>query len=84
MAARSVCLVFDRSYLNNYRNVCQVAVDAHWYCTSLLPGAHINTTESVILSLAGDAAHPDCKEIQKIIKEINPDTGLVSHRESKL
>jgi hypothetical protein len=53
--------------------------------SNFFTGVHINTTESVILSLAGDAGHPDFKELQKIIREINPDTGLLSHSpESKL
>jgi hypothetical protein len=34
-----------------------------------LSGVHINTTESVVLSLAGDSGHPDFKELQKIIRE---------------
>ena len=29
-----------------------------------ISGAHINTTESVVLSLAGDSSHPNFKEIQ--------------------
>ena len=40
-------------------------------------GAHVSTTESIILSLVGDAAHPQFKPIQKLIKEISPDTGLL-------
>ena len=40
-------------------------------------GAHINTTESVILSLVGDASHPNFKEIQRIIRNVVPDTGLI-------
>ena len=40
-------------------------------------GAHINTTESVILSLVGDASHSNFKEIQRIIKNVSPDTELV-------
>ena len=39
-------------------------------------GSHINTTESVILSLVGDASHPQFKSIQQIIKQLSPDTGL--------
>ena len=41
-------------------------------------GAHINTTESVILSLVGDASHPNFKEIQRLIKNVSPDTGLIN------
>ena len=40
-------------------------------------GAHINTTESVILSLVGDASHANFKEIQRIIRNVLPDTGLI-------
>ncbi|XP_059079940.1 isochorismatase domain-containing protein 2-like isoform X2 [Tigriopus californicus] len=40
-------------------------------------GAFINSTESVILSLAGDAAHPQFKQIQTLIKTLNPSTDLV-------
>ena len=39
-------------------------------------GAFINSTESVILSLVGDAAHPKFKSVQQIIKETNADTEL--------
>ena len=39
-------------------------------------GAHINTTESLILSLVGDASHPQFKPIQQIIKELSPTTNL--------
>ena len=41
-------------------------------------GAHINTTESIILSLVGDASHPNFKEIQRIIKNVSSDTGLIN------
>jgi hypothetical protein len=37
-----------------------------------------NTTESVILTLAGDSKHPDFKQLQAIIKELNADTGLLN------
>ena len=40
-------------------------------------GAHISTTESAILSLVGDASHPNFKEVQRIIKNVSPDTGLI-------
>ena len=40
-------------------------------------GAHINTTESVILSLVGDASHANFKEVQRIIRNVLPDTGLI-------
>jgi nicotinamidase-related amidase len=38
----------------------------------------VTTTESVILSLTGGSCHPKFKELQKLIKEEGPDTGLVS------
>lgn len=47
-------------------------------------GAHINTTESVVLSLVGDASHPKFKEVQRIIKEINADTELLAATKSAL
>ena len=40
-------------------------------------GAHINTTESVILSLVGDASHCNFKEVQRLIRNVLPDTGLI-------
>ena len=39
-------------------------------------GGFLNTTESVILNLAGDSRHPQFKNLQKIISEVGPDTGL--------
>ena len=39
-------------------------------------GAHINTTESVILAMVGDAAHPQFKAVQRIIKDLSPSTNL--------
>lgn len=41
-------------------------------------GAFLSTSEGLILQLVGDAAHPQFKEIQKIIKEPVPDSGLLS------
>ncbi|XP_035580989.1 isochorismatase domain-containing protein 2 isoform X9 [Zalophus californianus] len=41
-------------------------------------GAFLSTSEGLILQLVGDAAHPQFKEIQKIIKEPAPDSGLLS------
>ena len=35
-------------------------------------GAHITTTESVILNLLGDKNHLHFKTIQKLIKDLNP------------
>ncbi|XP_075393209.1 isochorismatase domain-containing protein 2 [Tenrec ecaudatus] len=40
-------------------------------------GAFLTTSEGLILQLVGDAAHPQFKEIQKIIKEPAPDSGLL-------
>ncbi|XP_055451609.1 isochorismatase domain-containing protein 2A [Psammomys obesus] len=40
-------------------------------------GAFLSTSESLILQLVRDAAHPRFKEIQKIIKEPVPDSGLL-------
>ncbi|XP_013794400.1 isochorismatase domain-containing protein 2-like [Limulus polyphemus] len=41
-------------------------------------GAWLTTSESVILGLVGDAAHPKFKEVQKIIWDSAPDTGLLT------
>ncbi|XP_029441331.1 isochorismatase domain-containing protein 2 [Rhinatrema bivittatum] len=41
-------------------------------------GAYLTTSEGVILQLARDAAHPKFKELQKIIKDPAPDSGLLS------
>ncbi|XP_040589821.1 isochorismatase domain-containing protein 2A [Mesocricetus auratus] len=40
-------------------------------------GAFLSTSEALILQLVRDAAHPRFKEIQKIIKEPVPDSGLL-------
>uniref|UniRef100_A0A8C6EG12 Isochorismatase domain containing 2 n=1 Tax=Moschus moschiferus TaxID=68415 RepID=A0A8C6EG12_MOSMO len=40
-------------------------------------GAFLSTSEGLILQLLGDAAHPQFKEIQKLIKEPSPDSGLL-------
>ncbi|XP_031241041.1 isochorismatase domain-containing protein 2A isoform X1 [Mastomys coucha] len=40
-------------------------------------GAFLSTSESLILQLVRDAAHPQFKEIQRIIKEPVPDSGLL-------
>ncbi|XP_055932190.1 isochorismatase domain-containing protein 2-like isoform X1 [Argiope bruennichi] len=42
-------------------------------------GAWLTTSESVILGLVGDYTHPNFKEIQKLIREPAPDSGLLSH-----
>ena len=39
--------------------------------------AHLTTTESLILNLAGDAQHEHFKELQKLIRVLPNDTGLV-------
>uniref|UniRef100_A0A0K0DB24 Transcriptional regulator n=1 Tax=Angiostrongylus cantonensis TaxID=6313 RepID=A0A0K0DB24_ANGCA len=41
-------------------------------------GAVLTTSECVILGLLHDAAHPKFKEVQKLILESAPDTGLVA------
>ncbi|GIY09539.1 isochorismatase domain-containing protein 2 [Caerostris darwini] len=41
-------------------------------------GAWLTTSESVILGLVGDYTHPNFKEIQKLIREPAPDSGLLS------
>ena len=46
-------------------------------------GAFLNTTESVILSLVGDAKHPRFKEVQAIIKNLEQSTGLVEEELNK-
>lgn len=40
-------------------------------------GAFLSSSEGLILQLVGDAAHPQFKEIQRIIKEPAPDSGLL-------
>jgi len=40
-------------------------------------GAYISTSESMILMLARDAKHPRFKELQKIIWDSAPDSGLL-------
>ncbi|XP_036894024.1 isochorismatase domain-containing protein 2 [Sturnira hondurensis] len=40
-------------------------------------GAFLSTSEGLIMQLMGDAVHPQFKEIQKIIKEPVPDSGLL-------
>ncbi|KAI2811601.1 Isochorismatase domain-containing protein 2, mitochondrial [Blomia tropicalis] len=41
-------------------------------------GAWLTTSESVILGLVGDAAHPKFKECQNLIKQSAPDSGLLT------
>jgi isochorismate hydrolase len=40
-------------------------------------GAFITTSESVILGLVGDSKHPKFREVQRLILESAPDTGLL-------
>jgi len=47
-------------------------------------GAWLTTTESVILSIIKDAAHPKFKEVQKLILEPTPDSGLLSLLSQKI
>ncbi|CAD5120763.1 DgyrCDS9323 [Dimorphilus gyrociliatus] len=41
-------------------------------------GAFITTSESVLLMLCKDAAHPKFKEVQKCIWEVTPDSAILS------
>lgn len=41
-------------------------------------GAWLTTSESVILGLVGDSAHPKFRDCQKLIMTSAPDTGLLS------
>eukprot|EP00055_Hartaetosiga_balthica_P006057 m.18606 g.18606 ORF g.18606 m.18606 type:complete len:196 (-) comp4985_c0_seq1:62-649(-) len=41
-------------------------------------GAHITTCESILFQLLGDSKHPNFKEVQKLIMEISPDSGLLA------
>ena len=40
-------------------------------------GANMITTESVILGLAPDSAHPSFKQLQRLCMQSAADTGLV-------
>jgi hypothetical protein len=40
-------------------------------------GATLNTCEGVVLALAKDSRHPKFKDLQKLIWEVGPDTGLL-------
>ncbi|CAL1540894.1 unnamed protein product [Lymnaea stagnalis] len=42
-------------------------------------GAHLTTSESILLGLVRDAAHPKFKQIQQIIMEPSPESGLLSY-----
>jgi nicotinamidase-related amidase len=39
-------------------------------------GAFLTTCETVILGLAADAKHPKFRDLQKLVMESGPDTGL--------
>lgn len=43
-------------------------------------GAFITTAEAIILGLAEGSDHPKFREIQKIIWDAAPDSGLLSHK----
>lgn len=47
-------------------------------------GAFLTTSEAVILGLAGGSCHPSFKQLQKIIWESAPDTGLLAARQQPL
>ncbi|XP_042880441.1 isochorismatase domain-containing protein 2-like isoform X1 [Penaeus japonicus] len=47
-------------------------------------GAFLTTSEAVILGLAGGSSHPSFKQLQKIIWESAPDTGLLAARQQPL
>nr|XP_033817694.1 isochorismatase domain-containing protein 2 [Geotrypetes seraphini] len=47
-------------------------------------GAFLTTSEGAILQLAKDAAHPRFKELQGIIKDPAPDSGLLSFLQGPL
>ncbi|GFO39600.1 isochorismatase domain-containing protein 2 [Plakobranchus ocellatus] len=40
-------------------------------------GAHLTTSESILLGLLKDASHPKFKQVQKFIMESAPDSGLL-------
>lgn len=42
-------------------------------------GAHLTTSESAILGLCEGSDHPNFREIQKIIWDAAPDSGLLGH-----
>ncbi|EGD80844.1 isochorismatase domain-containing protein 1 [Salpingoeca rosetta] len=43
-------------------------------------GAHITTCESILFQLMGDSRNQHFKEIQKLIMDLSPDSGLLSGR----
>lgn len=46
-------------------------------------GAWLTTSESVLLGLVGDSAHPKFREVQKLIWDPAPDSGLLSLYKNK-
>ena len=44
-----------------------------------IAGAHVTTSEALMLMLCRDAAHPKFKQIQQLIMDPAPDSGLLSH-----
>ena len=45
-----------------------------------MSGAFITTCESVLFELLRDAKHPSFKQVQELIKDPCPDTGLLMHK----
>jgi hypothetical protein len=41
-------------------------------------GAYLTTCEAMLFQLMGDAKHPNFKEVQKLIKDLPPDSDLLS------
>ncbi len=41
-------------------------------------GGQLTTSECVMLALLRDAAHPKFREVQKLMMEESPDSGLLS------
>ena len=39
-------------------------------------GGHLITTESAVLGLAPNSAHPKFKDLQKLVLQLSADTGL--------
>lgn len=42
-------------------------------------GAILTTSECVLLGLCGGSSHPKFREVQSLIRESAPDTGLLSY-----
>ncbi|KAH9403530.1 Isochorismatase domain-containing protein 2, mitochondrial [Tyrophagus putrescentiae] len=47
-------------------------------------GAWLTTSEAVILGLVGDASHPKFREVQKLIMQSAPDSGLLTLLSQKI